>query len=259
VAGGRQPTTHRHLAPRVVTSLNFLNPPSQSDVPITLASSHIPHIKRHSLSQLLSLLSVRRHDRNIVEGTRQVVCHVLLEMLTEMTGKNRERPELVYGSHSCCNTVRFFTVNLRKVLRENCAASGPGGQTGGTGNCTFFILQTFSNLLLLLLLLLLLCPAGARDPSGILIVRTGSGAPLGLLLMSTMVLSWGYGGGCVQLTTHLHLVPRLKMSRAIPLLSLYAFMLCREKFTFIIIIIITYQYSGYLQLYKRTKPCPYST
>ena len=72
------------------------------------------------------------------------MCHVPLEMLTELTGTNHEKPELVYGSHSCSNTARFFMANLRKVLRNNCAESGSEGKKGGTVSCTFFVLQSLA-------------------------------------------------------------------------------------------------------------------
>jgi hypothetical protein len=40
----------------------------------------------------------------------------------------------------------------------------------------------------------------------------------------TGVLSWGYSGRGVKLTTHLHLVPRLRMVGAIPVLFVYVFL-----------------------------------
>jgi hypothetical protein len=48
---------------------------------------------------------------------------------------------------------------------------------------------------------------------------------------------WGQSGRGVKLTTHLHLVPRLRMRGAVPPLFLYVFMVCclvkhRDKFTF---------------------------
>ena len=55
-------------------------------------------------------------------------------------------------------------------------------------------------------------------------VQTGSGAQLGNYSMSVGVLSRGKIGLGVRLSIHLHLETKLRMSGAISLLSLYAFM-----------------------------------
>jgi hypothetical protein len=55
-------------------------------------------------------------------------------------------------------------------------------------------------------------------------VQTGSTVHPASCSMGTAVLSWGLNGQGVKLTTHLHLVTRLRMSGAIPLLPLYALM-----------------------------------
>jgi hypothetical protein len=49
----------------------------------------------------------------------------------------------------------------------------------------------------------------------------------------TAVQSWDTSGRGVKLTTHLHLVPRLRVSGAIPLLPLYAFMPWTCKTTYL--------------------------
>ena len=67
-------------------------------------------------------------------------------------------------------------------------------------------------------------PVGASDSSFLQNVQTASGAHPALYSMGSGVLSRGYSGRGVKLTTHLHLVPRLRMSGAIPLIPLYAFM-----------------------------------
>jgi len=46
--------------------------------------------------------------------------------------------------------------------------------------------------------------------------------------MGTGILSWRYNGQYMKLIIHFHLVLRLKMSEAIPLFALYAFMAWRE-------------------------------
>jgi hypothetical protein len=57
-------------------------------------------------------------------------------------------------------------------------------------------------------------------------VQTGSGAHPASAFYSvgTWILSWGESAGGVKLTTHRHLVPRLRMIGAVTLLPLYAFM-----------------------------------
>jgi hypothetical protein len=56
-------------------------------------------------------------------------------------------------------------------------------------------------------------------------VLNSSGAHLFSCLMGTGALSWRYNGRGVKLTAHLHLVQRLKMSGAVPLLLLHACMM----------------------------------
>ena len=67
-------------------------------------------------------------------------------------------------------------------------------------------------------------PVGARYFSLLQNLRTGSGAHLTSYSVGTEVLSRGYWGWGVVWTTHFHLVPRLRMSGAILLLLLCAFM-----------------------------------
>jgi hypothetical protein len=55
-------------------------------------------------------------------------------------------------------------------------------------------------------------------------VQTGSGAQLANNSVGTGIISRGQSGRGMKLSIHLHLEPRLRMSGAIPLLSLYAFM-----------------------------------
>ena len=66
-------------------------------------------------------------------------------------------------------------------------------------------------------------PVGARYFSFFENVQTGCGAHTASYSVGTGVLPRGYSGRSVKLTAHLHLVPRLRMSGAIPLLPLYAF------------------------------------
>jgi len=54
--------------------------------------------------------------------------------------------------------------------------------------------------------------------------RTGLGADAVPHPVGTGVLSCGKAGGSVKLITHLNLVPRVRMTRAIPLHCPYAFM-----------------------------------
>jgi hypothetical protein len=54
-------------------------------------------------------------------------------------------------------------------------------------------------------------------------VQTGCG-PHTASSVGTGVLSRGYSGRGVKLTTHFYLIPRLRMSGAVPLLRLYTFM-----------------------------------
>jgi hypothetical protein len=64
----------------------------------------------------------------------------------------------------------------------------------------------------------------ARDFCLLQKLQTGSGAQLANNSMNTGVLSRGQNGRGVKLSIPLHLEPKLRMSGAIPLLSLYAFM-----------------------------------
>lgn len=53
-------------------------------------------------------------------------------------------------------------------------------------------------------------------------------------VLGTVALSWGYNGWHMVFITHPHLVPMLRMSTAVPLLSLCVFTACyRENFTLI--------------------------
>ena len=55
-------------------------------------------------------------------------------------------------------------------------------------------------------------------------VHTGSGAhPASYSMITGALFGGGWNCRSLKLTTHLHLVPRLRMSGAIPLLPLYAF------------------------------------
>jgi len=54
--------------------------------------------------------------------------------------------------------------------------------------------------------------------------QTGHRAHLASNSMDTGVISQGQSGQGVKVTTHLHLLPKLRMSGATPLLLLYAFM-----------------------------------
>ena len=56
------------------------------------------------------------------------------------------------------------------------------------------------------------------------IVQTGFGAESASCSVGTRILAQGQGGRGVKLTTHLRLVPRLRMSGAMPLFPLHAFM-----------------------------------
>ena len=67
-------------------------------------------------------------------------------------------------------------------------------------------------------------PVGERDISLLQIIQTGSGAHLAFCSMGTGFLPRGQSRRGGRLTTHIHLVPRLRMSGAVPLLPLYAFM-----------------------------------
>jgi hypothetical protein len=49
-------------------------------------------------------------------------------------------------------------------------------------------------------------------------------------VLGTVALSWGYNGWHKGFITHPHLVPMLRMSRAVPLLSLCVFMACYTEF-----------------------------
>jgi len=60
-------------------------------------------------------------------------------------------------------------------------------------------------------------PVWARDCLSSNIAQTGSAAHPAFYSMGTRVLSREYSGWGVKWTTHLHLVPRLKTSEAIPL------------------------------------------
>ena len=64
---------------------------------------------------------------------------------------------------------------------------------------------------------------GAGDSAFLQNIQTGSGAHSTSYSVGTGVISCWYIGCSVKLTTHLHLVPRLKMSGSIPSTSLYAF------------------------------------
>jgi hypothetical protein len=61
-------------------------------------------------------------------------------------------------------------------------------------------------------------------------VQTGSGAhPASYALMAGDFCPRGKGTGTCKLTTYLHIVPRLRMSGATPLLLLHAFMAWKGK------------------------------
>jgi hypothetical protein len=64
-------------------------------------------------------------------------------------------------------------------------------------------------------------------------VQTGPGAHPASYTMGTGSLPRGYSGRGVELTTHPHLVPRLKKEYSYTCTPLWAFMACsRENFTF---------------------------
>ena len=64
-------------------------------------------------------------------------------------------------------------------------------------------------------------------------VQTGSDADLAFHSTGTAILSRELSGQGMNLTTHLHLVPRLGMRGAMPLLRLYAFMAWRGKYFYV--------------------------
>jgi hypothetical protein len=68
-------------------------------------------------------------------------------------------------------------------------------------------------------------PAGVRDFSSPKYPNRLWGTPR--LKFEWVFFARGYNGGVVSLTTSLHLVPRLRMSGAVPSLPLYAFMVCK--------------------------------
>ena len=59
----------------------------------------------------------------------------------------------------------------------------------------------------------------------------------------TRVSSQGLNGWDIVLTTHLHLVPRLGMSGAIPLLPLYAIIVCTQDQHYFLRPFIYYQHN----------------
>jgi hypothetical protein len=76
-------------------------------------------------------------------------------------------------------------------------------------------------------------PVRERDFSLLQNVQTGFGAHSAYYSMGTRVLSRRLSGRSVKITTHLHLVTKSRISGAIPLLPLYAFMAWRgEKLYF---------------------------
>jgi hypothetical protein len=75
-------------------------------------------------------------------------------------------------------------------------------------------------------------PAQARDFLFSKTVQTGSGPHPASYSMGTRVLSQGSGSQGIKWTIHLQLVPRLRMSQAITLLSLCAIMLWKGMLSF---------------------------
>ena len=67
-------------------------------------------------------------------------------------------------------------------------------------------------------------PVRTRDFSLLQNAQKGPGAHPAFYSIGTGVLSRGYSDWGVASTTHLHLVPRFRMSGAIPLFPLHAFM-----------------------------------
>jgi len=49
-------------------------------------------------------------------------------------------------------------------------------------------------------------------------------------VLGTVALSWGYNGWHMVFITHPQLVPMLRMSRAVPLLSFCVFVACYREF-----------------------------
>jgi hypothetical protein len=72
-------------------------------------------------------------------------------------------------------------------------------------------------------------PVGTRDFSLYQHAHTGSGRRPQAPIHRVLEFFPGDSGRGVKLTNHLHLMPRLRMSGAIPLLVLYAFKACAEK------------------------------
>ena len=67
-------------------------------------------------------------------------------------------------------------------------------------------------------------PAGVRDFSVLRTIHVDSGAYHASYSASIRVLSWGQSNWSMTLTTHLDLVPRLRMTVVVPLLHLFAYM-----------------------------------
>jgi hypothetical protein len=78
-----------------------------------------------------------------------------------------------------------------------------------------------------------LFPVGETDFSVIQNVHTGSG-PHGTFCRGVSPL--GYGGRCVKVTTHVHLVERLRMNGAVPLLPHIPSCSAEGNFTFSIFV-----------------------